>query len=132
MFQLSDAVADGVDALVDLLVLALRLLPHGLTLLLQHLYLPLQLPLQVLHPPRALSAPRGALRWRPGGGGSGGGRTATPWRSHCRWGGSTAGGRSGSLAGVSSWAAAAATVAAAAWTQGCVGEVQSSGAYLCL
>lgn len=132
VFQLSDAVADGVDALVDLLVLALRLLPHGLALLLQHLYLPLQLPLQVLHPPGALSTPGGALRWGLGGGGSGGDRTATPWGSRCRWGGSTAGGQSRSLAGVTSWAAAAATVAAAAatWTHRCVCEVQGSGAYL--
>lgn len=61
MLQLRDAVADGVKALVDLLVLALSLLPHGLTLLLQHLDLPLQLPLQVLHPPGGLSAARGGL-----------------------------------------------------------------------
>lgn len=61
VLQLRDAVADGVEALVDLLVLALRLLPHGLTLLLQHLDLPLQLPLQVLHPPGGLSAARGGL-----------------------------------------------------------------------
>lgn len=128
MFQLSDAVVDGVDALVDLLVLALRLLPHGLTLLLQHLYLPLQLPLQVLHPPGALSTHWGALRWGLGGRGSRGGRTATPWGSRRRWGGSTAGGRSGSLAGVTSRAAAA--TAAAACTYRCVGEVQGSRAYL--
>lgn len=62
VFQLSDAVAGSVEALVDLFMLALCLLPHGLTLLLQHLDLPLQLPLQVLHPPGALSAARGGLR----------------------------------------------------------------------
>lgn len=120
MFQLSDAVVDGVDALVDLLVLSLRLLPHGLTLLFQHLYLPLQLPLQILHPPSALSSPGGTLRWGFGGGG---GRTAGPWGSCCRWGGSTAGGRSRSLAGVTSRAAAATVAAAAACTRRCVREV---------
>lgn len=41
VFKLGYAVADGVDALVDLLVFAVCLLPHGLTLLFQHLYLPL-------------------------------------------------------------------------------------------
>lgn len=34
VFQLGDTVADVVDALVDLLMLALSLLPHGLSLLL--------------------------------------------------------------------------------------------------
>ncbi|KAF3852912.1 hypothetical protein F7725_006267, partial [Dissostichus mawsoni] len=43
-----------VDALVQFLLLALGLRPHGLTLLLQQLDLPLQLPLQVLHPPGSL------------------------------------------------------------------------------
>ena len=131
VFQLSDSVADGIDALVYLLVLALRLLPHRLALLLQHLYLPLQFALQVLHPPGALSAPRGGLRWGLGGRGSRGGRAATPWGSRCRWGGSTAGGRSGSLAGVTSRAAAATTVAATCNCR-CVGEVQGCRADLCL
>lgn len=130
VFQLGDSVADGVDALVYLLVLALRLLPHRLALLLQHLYLPLQLALQVLHPPGALSAPRGGLRWGLGGRGSRGGRAATPWGSRCRWGGSTADRRSGSLAGVTSRAAAATD--AATCTCRCVGEVQGSRADLCL
>lgn len=132
MFQLSDPVADGVDSLVDLLVLALCLLPHGLTLPLQHLNLPLELPLQVLHPPGALSAPRGALDWRLGGRGSRGGRTATPWGSRCRWGGSTAGGSSWSLAGITSRAVAATVAAAGTWTHRCVSKVQGSRAYLCL
>lgn len=61
VFQLRDAMADGVQALVDLLLLALRLLPHCLTLLLQHLDLSLQFPLQVLHSPRALCTAWGGL-----------------------------------------------------------------------
>lgn len=61
MLQFSDTVTDRVKAFVDLFMLALCLLPHGLTLFLQHLNLPLELPLQVLHPPRALSTTVGGL-----------------------------------------------------------------------
>lgn len=135
VFQLRDAVVGGVEPLVDLLVLALSLFPHGLALLLQHLYLPLQLAVQVLHPPGALSTAGGVLRWVFGGSGgsrgSRGRRAAAARRSSCRRGGCTAGGWRRSLDGVTSRTAAAASVAAAC-THGCVGEVQRSRTYLCL
>lgn len=117
VLQLHDAVVDGVDALVDLLVLILRLLPHALALLLQQFYLPLQFPFEVLHPPDALAPAGGTFgRGRPGAVGVRGSRTTAPRGTPRCWGRRTAGRQRWSPASVPGLGVAAAVATAAAAT----------------
>lgn len=114
VLQLHDAMVDRVDALVDLLVLILRLLPHALALLLQQFYLPLQFPFEVLHPPDALSPAGGTFgRGRPGAVGVRGSRTTASRASSRCWGRRTAGRRRRSPTSVPGLGVAVATAAAA-------------------